>query len=581
MTTFSDLRATVKEHRFAVFGFAVLVIIVAWVFFATYPLGFNPTDDGYVLGQAYRVLHGDVPHRDFITPRPAGSAFIHVIDFALPLPLLEASRLIATAQVLTYTALLYILISGKSIRVWGTLSYLGVVAAFLINIHTFPMMSWQTIDGILLTAAGLVLVVRHDDARPARVIGLVLLGMAPLVKQSFFLSPVLGLAAVLLDNWREETRWRSAATAGAVMAIPGLCYATLLAVTGGLDEAFAQLSSAQPVFGQNLLAPFSHGVETWFIVVVLLAIVAATVIATRSNATDGSAQEWIVFSSVAGVVALIVVRGDFRFAGYWGVELLWVVIAMTLTELAMGRIRRQSAFLATIGLMTMLSWGHPVPNLVGGSLALGVLVAFWPRDRQLVIGQRRLLFMTGCLLVLITLTIGVVHARGEHPYFDKPVEYLTFPLNSVAGGFGRIRTNEVTGEHLASLMRCIDDHPAREVAFFPDNPVLYPLLGLSNPISLDFLIPPEYSGSEARIREEVRALGARGDYLVLFQTYSGYELPNMSEIPAAEMSTRPFLYDDPGRTPYALETADELFQSLKGERITCGGLIGLYSRAGG
>src|SRR5947209_7722457 len=78
---------------------AVPMVLVAWLFGTTANVGFNPTDDGYVLSQAYRILHGAVPHKDLISPRPLGSAVIHLVDFLVPLPLLEASRLVALAEV--------------------------------------------------------------------------------------------------------------------------------------------------------------------------------------------------------------------------------------------------------------------------------------------------------------------------------------------------------------------------------------------------------------------------------------------------------------------------------------------------
>lgn len=41
------------------------------------PLGFNPTDDGFVLAMSRRLLEGEVPHRDFISIRPVASAVFH------------------------------------------------------------------------------------------------------------------------------------------------------------------------------------------------------------------------------------------------------------------------------------------------------------------------------------------------------------------------------------------------------------------------------------------------------------------------------------------------------------------------
>ena len=39
--------------------------------------GFNPSDDGFILAGSRRVLDGQVPHRYFISIRPAGSYYLH------------------------------------------------------------------------------------------------------------------------------------------------------------------------------------------------------------------------------------------------------------------------------------------------------------------------------------------------------------------------------------------------------------------------------------------------------------------------------------------------------------------------
>ena len=49
--------------------------------------GFNPSDDGVILAQSYRLLQGQIPHLDFISIRPIGSAVFHSIHFISPLPL--------------------------------------------------------------------------------------------------------------------------------------------------------------------------------------------------------------------------------------------------------------------------------------------------------------------------------------------------------------------------------------------------------------------------------------------------------------------------------------------------------------
>lgn len=46
------------------------------------PLGFNATDEGWMLAGSRRLLDGEVPHRDFISLRPAGSSLLHVPEVA-------------------------------------------------------------------------------------------------------------------------------------------------------------------------------------------------------------------------------------------------------------------------------------------------------------------------------------------------------------------------------------------------------------------------------------------------------------------------------------------------------------------
>ncbi|MEN4017737.1 MAG: hypothetical protein PQ968_04725 [Methanobacterium sp.] len=56
--------------------FIIIVSIIAHILFSK--LGFNPTDDGFILAGAKRILEGQIPHLDFISIRPVGSHFFHI-----------------------------------------------------------------------------------------------------------------------------------------------------------------------------------------------------------------------------------------------------------------------------------------------------------------------------------------------------------------------------------------------------------------------------------------------------------------------------------------------------------------------
>src|SRR5437870_11810474 len=56
---------------------AALVVLPLAAHLAFSWIGFNPTDDGWVLAMSRRILDGEVPHRDFLLDRPALSPLLH------------------------------------------------------------------------------------------------------------------------------------------------------------------------------------------------------------------------------------------------------------------------------------------------------------------------------------------------------------------------------------------------------------------------------------------------------------------------------------------------------------------------
>src|SRR6266540_215976 len=226
-------------------------------------IGFQPTDDGNVLAQTYRLLHGQVPHRDVIFARPMGSAFLHIVDYGLPMPLFEASRLIGVAEIVAYSMLFAWFVFDSSPARWGAARWLAASASALVNIHTFLVIAWYTTDGLLLVALGSVMLRSGlREERPwVRRAGLVVLGCAPLAKQSFYLAPVLGLIAVA---WQGRSRSGAAQLkrvigSGILLALPLSLYATGLAATHALSDFVDQVTGAKAVWGGDFVTRFSAG----------------------------------------------------------------------------------------------------------------------------------------------------------------------------------------------------------------------------------------------------------------------------------------------------------------------------------
>src|SRR6266446_5125765 len=168
--------------------------LVASVYLAVGRLGFYPTDEGLNQEYTYRILLGEVPHRDFISPRPLGSALLHLVDFAIPGPLFEVSRVIALCEYAAYAVLFAWLIYEAVPWRWGVVAVIGAAGSVLVNLNSFPLMSWYTVDGLLLVAGGFVAVARGAHRRSWLLVGLgfLLMGAAALTKQSFVPAPAFG-----------------------------------------------------------------------------------------------------------------------------------------------------------------------------------------------------------------------------------------------------------------------------------------------------------------------------------------------------------------------------------------------------
>src|SRR5205085_12560640 len=77
---------------------------------ATLAIGVDDLDEGYFLQQAVRVVHGQVPYRDFESLYSPGLAYLHAALFAaLGGPSLVAPRVLGLAARAASTVLLYVM----------------------------------------------------------------------------------------------------------------------------------------------------------------------------------------------------------------------------------------------------------------------------------------------------------------------------------------------------------------------------------------------------------------------------------------------------------------------------------------
>lgn len=547
-------------------------VLVALIYGAFGRLGFFPTDEGLTLANGYRLLHGQVPHRDFASIRPVGSAVLHLVDFAIPGPLFEVSRVIALCEYVAYTMLFAWLVYQVAPSRWSVPLAAMAAAAVMLNLNRFPLMAWYTVDGLLLVGAGLVVVDRGVHAQSWRVIaaGFVVIGLAALTKQSFL--PATGLGWILLwprlraASWPE--RARDVLLSGAYGALPFLIYVAVFVALAGFHTVRSQLLAVPPIYGMPLLYSWLPDRDLW----VLLALCAASAVTAARTTYTGLAR-WLgpfvaaAMTAVAIVAALsqgLGLRGD-----EWGIRLFWMaVVYVAVSSLARRSIDIVGVAVVGTAWMASLSFSYFYPNLMGGSLAIYLVHSAWSGTAWPEIRWARLAPAVAAVAALVMTSVVFTATRTQDVYLDRQAGQLSSSLGSVSPAFGGIRTNTGTATYLAQMKACIDRYPARYVAILPENAAMYPALSLTNPFPIDWMWTYDVHGSEMRIAAAADDLNRTGDYLVLFQTADDSQIIESGSVPDATSGSAVYAF-----TPLP----GQIYTRLNGTKTTCGSFLVVYS----
>lgn len=561
--------------------------VVALLAAAVGRIGFNPTDEGMVLAYANRILAGQVPHRDFITPRPVGASLLHIVDLFAPAPLVIRSHVIALAEMTAIAILCGVLVFRAVPPRWTLPQTSLVLAVLVVNIHTFPLMEWSTVDGVLLTLVGLVLLRPVSGATPGRTrrwSGLLVAGAALTMKQSFVLAPILAAAVA---SWPELSHGRPAffrrlLCSGVIAATPAAMYVGVLTALGAGPAMATQLLSQRQIDPLAVLGP-----DALTRISLLAGVAAAAVLGIRwiRRTHPGWEPPVRVAGAIAELVSclLILAAGRLSIAGDWGDELVQLLLVSTVIRvLAGGRINAAAILVGAIAWMTTLSYGYNNADLVAGCVAL---VVTWRAATSLAssrlnwvlrVGWRR---MTAGVAIAAVSVAAAVAARTHEVYRDPPAAQLTASATTIPALSG-IAIDPTTQRYLTDVTGCIRRYAAASVAVLPDNQILYLALGIHNPFPIDWMTPSDYEGSEQRLIDAARALDARGGYLVLFQTIDATQLQNVS-LSGYETRARLAAADPEEPLPYAPGVLQRVRDALHGRLVACGTFIGVYAPLSG
>jgi hypothetical protein len=459
-------------------------------------IGFTPTDDGWMQATARRLLDGEVPHRDFIFVRPALSA-------ALQMPIVAfggewtiwLSRLWGWAA-LAAIAWLWTGLAGLR----GLPRFLVYATATLLSAHTFPVMAWHTIDGLLL---GTLAVVAVKSGRFRT--GFILAGCAALCRHNFGVFAPLLLLAV-------GGPVRSWFVAGACSLLPVAVYVGLVAALGGGRDFLVQIFSTQGAFRQAALDVFVARPEFGAAAVVGLG---AGIAGRRFPSAPA-----LLAAAAATVLLVQLWRGPaaFIWAGF--------LLAGAATGAALGGGRDRLLHVAGLGLAwaATISIGYNHPGLSAGLLLI-LLVRAATLDQVARLHAPRVLALLAA--VALATTVALVRARLEFPYRDLPARDLPWSVGEALPGGSGLRTHNRTIATLAELrMLALEREAAgRTYAVLTDNAAHWIRSGQRNPLPCDWPQETELGYSQelvGRFIDAIRALPPGAEIIVQRYLISEY-----------------------------------------------------------
>lgn len=468
------------------------------------PLGFNPTDDGFILAQSRRILSGEVPHRDFITIRPAGSVFLHTVD------------LLGGDHTFLFSRLLYWLEVAVSCWVWLEIAIarfglsranlfavpLGVLA-FMLSTHAFPPMAWHTVDGVLLGSVGFFL--SGSSRRGVGALGYLAIGLAAICKQNFL--PLVPVAILVHGDVRRPMPW----IAG---LLPIVTYVTWIGAAGGWRDLWVQVG-AQTDLAESGFWPYLR--SPWFGIGVAIGAIAGTSWGRRGTPMHGrlALPALILVWAVVGFAGMRIDAPDFEFIGRDSLVLLGLAAGVTVSG---RRIVPPGAgvFLVALAWCSGISKGYQSAAHVAGPLASVAILSVVARTREGSPGIVR--WTMACAL----LGLGIVtphwwSARHDHILHESTAPLLTQDLGGIFPGARGVRTNVTTKAVLVDLRDAVASAPQRPYAILVDGAAWWACAPQRNPLPADWPQSIELPTLELQGRFSRAIVDRRGKLSLILQ----------------------------------------------------------------
>ena len=173
-----------------------------------------------------------------------------------------------------------------------------------------------------------------------------------------------------------------------------------------------------------------------------------------------------------------------------------------------------------------ISLGDNAPVFTIGLLAVTGLMITFEASVTWHLLQRNGWVRSLLPVLALIIWIGSLPVQWQNNYRDLGARFLTHDLGDCYPGLQGIRTQEETYRYMEEIREIFDafNRPVGRFAIWPDNAILYPLLGSPNPFPVDWMQQAEFVGSEEQLLNRTDSLLDQPGIIILLEKYSIKEL---------------------------------------------------------
>lgn len=506
--------------------------------------GFNPSDDGVILAQSYRILNGEIPHRDFISIRPAGSAVMHTIHFFSPLPLEISARWLVLIEYLFYSIFITFLLTGSWFKGLRKDYYLllvagSVVVMFILNQNHYNLFPWTTIDGLFWFSLALYAWYKLKINPAGRHFGwqiLILFAVtcSLLCRQTFALPGGLLVIRMVIWEINQSQRHWLRVISGLLPALligllPGWLYAGVLTFTDSWPDFLQQITGRTELWETGVVRFSQAFWHSPVLILFGLAIIAGLIkFGNTESGKDNKGVDLIIivlksisFFIKAGLVFAVFIKPALLFAISFA--FFWILVLdiflIYLHDRQLPRWIRPAFWILLVSWTSAVSLGDNAPVFALGWLAgTAILMQIKDFGNRIYRNVRPYQLIAAGLFIPALFVLSLV-VQPRVNYRDKPAKLLNHEGGDIFPGLAGVRISEEMWDYLSEIKKLYNEFgsPQGRFAVWPNNALIYPLLGSKSPFLLDWMQSAEFVGSESRVIESTRKILSTRDLVILVE----------------------------------------------------------------